>query len=318
MNSNQFKNNQALVSVIIPSYNNEKSINECIESLLRQNYENFEIIIIDDGSTDETYNIETKISEKNNKIQVFQIQHSGVSKARNYGLQKVIGKYIMFCDADDSVCNDWISKMVENNCDYSLCSYNNHRICKESWVKKFEDCISWILDNYLYTCRSVCTKCFRADIIKKNNIHFDEELYCYEDGLFVLEYMLCLNKDARVKYVNENLYNYNVTEKGAHIKLNEQQENLHYKKMKQCINKSNTNKELKKLFNDYAANSYYYFKMTRLVRESKASEVSKLIKSNRNVLNFRNLKYVSRLRERIFVALGSGKLYCWAYKRFNK
>ena len=92
-----------LISVIIPVYNRENVIEECIDSVLAQSYPNFEIIIIDDGSTDLTVNICEKIISKENRIKLIKAEHGGVSNARNIGINQSRGEFIFFLDSDDII-----------------------------------------------------------------------------------------------------------------------------------------------------------------------------------------------------------------------
>ena len=91
-----------MISIIMPVYNTpEKYLKECIDSILAQTYKEFEILIINDGSSDKTCNILSKISKKDLRINVFSKENGGVSSARNLGLEKAKGEYIAFVDADD-------------------------------------------------------------------------------------------------------------------------------------------------------------------------------------------------------------------------
>ena len=96
-----FKNN--LVSVIIPIYNREKYIEECLQSVFNQTYQNFEIIIVDDGSTDNSYKICKNIAQKDKRIKLFTANHDGVSAARNIALDNLSGEFVFFLDSDDVI-----------------------------------------------------------------------------------------------------------------------------------------------------------------------------------------------------------------------
>lgn len=310
-------NKDIKVSVIVPVYNNETTIELTIKSVLNQTHKNFEVIVVDDGSTDSSVSVVEKLRKNNPQIILIQQHHNGVSAARNLGIKNASGKYIMFCDADDRVDTKWIEKCVDKNCDYAICKYVDNNNLKKSFVLSYENCIDQILNNFIYTCRSVCTKCFNKDILEKNNILFDNALFCYEDGLFVFAYMLCLSKSAKVNYVNEKLYFYQNNKHGAHTKLNAQQEDLYYKKMNIYLEKFCKVSEFKNKFAHYINTSFYYFKLTRLIRENKPKEATKLIKQNKNYLNWKNLNSVSRARERFLICLGSGKILCKAYRLFG-
>ena len=100
------------VSVIIPVYNSEKFLARCIDSILNQTYKNFELLLIDDGSTDQSGFICESYREKDSRIKVIHQCNSGASAARNLGIQRSAGKYLMFCDSDDIVGPMWIEHLV--------------------------------------------------------------------------------------------------------------------------------------------------------------------------------------------------------------
>ncbi|MFR2535249.1 MAG: glycosyltransferase family 2 protein [Clostridia bacterium] len=101
------------VSIIIPIYNGEKFIRQCIQSIRKQTYKNIEIICIDDGSTDDTKKVLQELSKIDNRIMIIAKENEGVSIARNAGIQKATGDYITFIDIDDWIEIDWIEKLVE-------------------------------------------------------------------------------------------------------------------------------------------------------------------------------------------------------------
>ena len=107
------KMNNPLVSVIVPVYNNEKYIDKCIYSIIKQTYDNLQIIIINDGSTDGSYNIIKRYADKDLRILVIDQNNKGVSAARNAGLNKVKGDYLTFIDGDDYIAPDYIFNLVK-------------------------------------------------------------------------------------------------------------------------------------------------------------------------------------------------------------
>ena len=118
---------QPLVSAIIPAFNAEKHLTATLNPIITQDYENLEIIFVNDASTDKTLNIAEEVL-KNSKRKFKIINHkknSGVSTARNTGIENASGKYIFFCDADDLIKSNYVSalqnKISENNCDISFC-----------------------------------------------------------------------------------------------------------------------------------------------------------------------------------------------------
>lgn len=117
-----------MISVIIPIYNMEKYLDRCINSITEQSYKNIEILLINDGSTDNSLKICKKFQKEDERIKFFSMNHQGVSIARNLGIEKAKGKYIMFIDSDDWIEKDTIKTLYENikNNDMSICSY--HRV----------------------------------------------------------------------------------------------------------------------------------------------------------------------------------------------
>ena len=120
-------NNTPLISVIVPAYNVEKYIKTCLDSLINQTYSNFEIIVINDGSTDQTEKILNEY-ESNPKIRIFSQKNGGLSAARNQGLNLANGELVCFIDSDDSVKSDYLEKLAapffeDSNIDITVCGY---------------------------------------------------------------------------------------------------------------------------------------------------------------------------------------------------
>lgn len=118
---------QEKVSIIIPIYNSEKYLTRCIESIISQSYNNIEIIIVDDGSTDKSLNIANKYAKTDKRIIIISKEHAGVSDSRNIGIMHATGKYITFVDNDDwleeNAIELMLNKMKEINCDVLRCNY---------------------------------------------------------------------------------------------------------------------------------------------------------------------------------------------------
>lgn len=116
-----------LISVIVPVYNAEKYISKCIDSILSQTFKDFELILINDGSTDNSDLICGKYASIDNRVKVFHKQNGGAGSARNLGVQKAVGDWIMFVDADDWIepeCLDICSKYISRNIDLIVFSCN--------------------------------------------------------------------------------------------------------------------------------------------------------------------------------------------------
>jgi glycosyltransferase involved in cell wall biosynthesis len=119
--------NQALISVIIPVYNVEEYLHECVDSVINQTYKKLQIILVDDGSTDSSGKICDEYAEKDDRIVVIHKENGGLSSARNAGLNVAHGNYISFVDSDDWVLPEFIEKLycaiIENDCDMAECGF---------------------------------------------------------------------------------------------------------------------------------------------------------------------------------------------------
>ncbi len=206
-------------SIIIPVYNGEKYIERCLNSILSQNYANFEIIIVNDGSTDNTAKIIKKISTNDNRIRVFNNKNSGVSHSRNFGLKKASGDYIHFVDADDTVkpgLYKYMNELLKNK-DYDFVrfdydfydnekSYNNGELkyIEERAIDKeyiHEKLIPYVLDEKV--------KAYVWQLIIKNNKlpKFNESLKILEDELFCLE---LFERTNNAYITRQSFYYYNI------------------------------------------------------------------------------------------------------------
>ena len=120
-------NNQPLISVIVPAYNLAHCITDCVDSIEKQTYFNFEIIIIDDGSTDETKNVCKKIAKVYSNIQVISQKNQGISAVRNLGIQESNGEYLAFIDGDDQIKETFLEhlyqRLVTDSSDIAVCGY---------------------------------------------------------------------------------------------------------------------------------------------------------------------------------------------------
>ena len=208
-------NNDPLISIIIPCFNAEKTLENCLQSVVQQSYANLEIIIIDDGSTDETSLIYNKFQSNDERILVLKQQNSGVSKARNTGVKAATGDYICFVDSDDwaelNYCSELYSLLVGENADISIveASYedeNGNVLCNKptSEEKIFDGNRALVL---LLEDREIQShpwgKLFKADLLK--NVHFPENLKCFEDYSTLFK---IFNKAVKVVKSNEKLYHY--------------------------------------------------------------------------------------------------------------
>lgn len=193
-----------MFSIIIPVYNSEKYIVKCLESILKQNYNNYEIIVVDDGSTDNSINLIKKINS--NKIKILSKKNGGLSSARNYGVKYANNDYIWFIDSDDYIEPNSLKKLsnIISKCEYDIVSFQYY---KDYGTKKIlmvdENDKNNLYDNVLIN-TSACTKIFRTEFYKKNSFYFPEGKI-YED-LALIPYVLSCT--SLLYYFECPLYNY--------------------------------------------------------------------------------------------------------------
>ena len=188
-----------LVSVIVPVYRAEKYIEGCVRSLQAQSYDQLEIILIDDGSPDESPAICDAFALLDDRIRVVHKKNGGASSARNCGLDLAKGKYIVFVDSDDIVPPNGIEALArnidDNGCDYvaGMCEIDStgkvkqhiSEVCDIDFQKDPEALLAYITKSGSY---SPYAKIFRREIIEANHIRYDTDLKCSEDALFIRMY----------------------------------------------------------------------------------------------------------------------------------
>lgn len=216
------------ISIIVPIYNSEKYLHRCIDSILAQTFTNFELLLINDGSTDKSGEICDEYAIKDSRVRVFHKENGGVSSARNLGLNNAVGEWISFCDSDDVVYSSWLDNFHEKitstldlivqgfDCDKSLCGEKYHQ--NLSFCGSVNEGLELLFDNkivgYLWC------KLFKRSIIETYNLRFDERFDILEDECFVVSYLVKCNTmvlsnrigyyyyvpDWNVKYRSENWY----------------------------------------------------------------------------------------------------------------
>ncbi|MBF04307.1 MAG: glycosyl transferase family 2 [Flavobacterium sp.] len=204
-------NPSILVSVIIPVYNVEKYISEAIESVLNQTYKDIEIILVDDGSIDNSLSICKQFAQQNQNIKLIEQQNSGVSIARNNGLSVAVGEYVFFMDSDDTIDAEFIRTSHE--------------------VAKAEDANIVIVGDYYCKLTKVsalptCAQFLKHDFLKQHpTIRFPEKIQPCEDGLFSHQLLALTDKIAKNPL---GIYNYREHENQNHITINKNKEQVLY------------------------------------------------------------------------------------------
>lgn len=207
------KNND-LVSVVIPIFNVEKYLEKCVNSLVNQIYKNLEIILVDDGSTDNSGNIANELSKSDNRIKVYHKKNGGLSDARNFGIKQAKGKYIGFIDSDDYIENEMYeflyNNLIENKADISICgrfvNYDDGRELTQykTGIKKVMDNVDGLitLNSFKYFDMSACDKLYEKSLF--NDIEFPYGLKC-ED--YYTMYKL-FDKSRIIVYESKPMYHY--------------------------------------------------------------------------------------------------------------
>lgn len=218
------------VSVIIPVYNSEKYLDECIQSLLRQTYMNLELIFIDDGSIDGSLDIIKSYSINFEKIKYFKQKNQGPSSARNNGIAESSGEFICFVDSDDCIkenmIEELITKIKEDNSDIVLCDFSFKYKEYERYQKTLIDCtkgkVDLLVDMLIEgdSLNSQCNKLYRSNIIRKNNIRFNNNLKMGEDQIFNLNYIRYCDEFS---YINKSFYLYRVVKESTCRKIHQKQ-----------------------------------------------------------------------------------------------
>ena len=203
-------NTEILISIIVPVFQVEKYIKRCLDSILSQTYHNFELILVDDGSTDKSGAICDDYQQIDNRIRVFHTKNQGVSKARKYGVQMSKGDYIIFVDSDDYIPQNSIAELFKYRNNYNLdIVIGGFNICDDNH-HKYSPIKTEIINQQEYTKRLLqhnsnpgpCGKLYKKRLISDESF-FD--IVKGEDYLMNLEISL---KVKHVGYINTPVYNY--------------------------------------------------------------------------------------------------------------
>ena len=205
------------VSIVVPVYNAEEYIAECLEAIIKQSYKNIEIILINDGSSDKSGEICDRYANLDNRIQVIHNKNYGVSYSRNCGIEIATGEYILFIDSDDIVEKEYVEILIKeiicNKCDVSICGYEKIDIINNKQVsfliRGYNDVFCGILKRDYYILEPFLLtpwgKLYRTKVIKKYNIRFPEDCKIAEDQIFNYTY---LNFVKKYVYINKPMYKY--------------------------------------------------------------------------------------------------------------
>jgi glycosyltransferase involved in cell wall biosynthesis len=212
--------NRPLISIIVPVYNAALYIEECIASVLQQTIGAIEVIVVNDGSTDESAAILDRLAAADQRLRVFHCRNRGVSAARNFGIEKATGDYIGFVDADDWVeptMFEILYAAMQQDCDLAICNVTIHNANGTKAIRLsltdeqidaaaergevFFRFMRFTYDNANWN------KLYKREIIREHSLAFDEQMLLWEDLLFNLCYLHYVRK---LSVLQTSLYNYRI------------------------------------------------------------------------------------------------------------
>lgn len=219
------------ISIIVPVYNCEKIIGQCIESIQRQTYKNWELIIVDDESKDNSYQVSQCYANEDNRIRVIQQKNQGSGIARNNGITLSTGDYLLFCDADDYFLPNAFNILIKaakvyqtdlvvagykefkySNNSIEFCGENSPimehlkdaQVVRRRYIELFDKCLI----------QAPWAKLYKTDIVKKNQVYFANYRRC-QDTVFNLSYMDCIDS---LVVISDLVYAYQTPEGDAYIR----------------------------------------------------------------------------------------------------
>jgi len=207
---------EGFVSIIVPVYNAQGTLERCVQSLVGQTYTKLEIILVNDGSKDDSLRLCLEMAAKDSRIKVIDKPNGGVSSARNAGLDAARGEFVMFCDSDDWVEPDMYECMIAHYEPESL------TLCEIAWdedagtEEKNPQVIVTERKKYLHYPDVMCSpvnKLFCREVIENNQIRFLIEMSLGEDFCFAMHYLCAISGSVRI--VKRKLYHYDTSSEGS-------------------------------------------------------------------------------------------------------
>lgn len=207
--------NHSGVSIVVPVYQAEKTLRRCVDSILNQMYEEIELILVDDGSTDESGMICDQYAANDDRVVAIHKENGGVSSARNIGISAATGRFLMFVDSDDEIASDFVQIYIDeqelDTCDIVIGGFT--RVLENGESRKEIPLLNGKrnLDVWQEICKDtsmfgyICSKLFRTDIIKANHLRFRTDMHAQEDLEFCLSYYnYCISFD----FISSSSYYY--------------------------------------------------------------------------------------------------------------
>jgi glycosyltransferase involved in cell wall biosynthesis len=310
------------ISIIVPNYNSP-FLKECVFSLLNQVYNNYEILIIDDGSNDEYKKIYNNDLFSNSNIRIFKKTNGGVSSARNFGISKAQGDFLVFVDSDDFVSKSFLSNLVKNLKDdidliaLGLKNYDNNTkfsyLINQNTQKKIysnEQIRKIIVDDGKlngFLIQSSCSVLYRRSVIIKNKVFFNENVKFNEDGLFNCEYVMNSLNKVLIDFTNSD-YFYRSYAISSSKSVNESSE-VYFQSM-QYINLSliKYGKDSKnEIYQQILRRNFSKLLLTLISISKKKFDYNVFLSMIKHYYNYKSFKYIKfnklNTKKRIFIIL---------------
>ena len=291
-------------SIIIPCYNTGLYLEKCLKSILRQTYENWEVILVDDGSTDNTAEIIKSYVRKDNRIKAFYQKNRGASAARNSGIVKVSGDYIIFCDSDDRYYNKMALEHIAAATDGGIIDIVTFQYIKLIGRKTVygDNNLQYLCEDRIYTSdeffQEVLGKkeqyewypwlyAFKTELLIENNIKFNSDTYAFTDVEIIYQIIL---KARTVTILKEALYEYRVGREGQLTSVSKRLLRNMLKVSSANIKKVNylsiaTNTQI--LLNGNFSHIYYIVLiLVYYLPKNDQKEIFNLLNENRNIMKY--------------------------------
>ena len=327
-----------LVSIIVPVHNGEAYLQDCVQSVLEQTYPNFEMIIIDDGSEDTTWSLCERIKKTDNRIRIFHQEKKGVSEARNFGLDRSAGKYIVFLDGDDMLHPSFLEKTMkrakQTEADIVGCSFfkvptekvlhdvrsNFKENFDVQWISiNPEETLEWFYCNKIPALNMVTCKLIDRRVLFKENgefLKFEREIAFGEDTLYMHG---LAQKGFRMEYTPVEWYLYRTHEKSATHRLRREHEDKalpYYKRMREEAIKDGYGKQAKEIGTVYLG---LLRKRYNLAKKKGQKEICKAVRTETyQVLEtgcYKGLKIIYLLTFHSWALYKTGSSFCHIIKK---
>lgn len=283
---------EIIISIIIPIYNIENYINECVNSILEQTFKKYEIILVDDGSTDKSPDICDKLARENKSIRVVHKENGGLSDARNAGINSAKGKYLMFVDGDDLLYNKTCLEKIEKELGTSdilqykmVYYYPNNKFIELKDIVNIENENSFEDKLYKLICNgeisiSACDKIISREYLLKNDLFFEKNLIS-EDVHWSLN--LYINKPT-IKVLNSPIYVYRKKRENSitNTKNKEKTIKSELKILAYWYNYDYSNEKIKKIYYSYLA----YLYLILLLNNDRINQYKKEVETYRSLLEY--------------------------------